>query len=451
MAANILEFRKKKHLNIGVIIFGIIFVYLLVTIVLYLTRKHVTIYEVREGTIVKENAYTGIAIREEDVFYAEQSGYINYYIENTNKIKKSSNIYSITDQELNFEKSDADTSISLSDREKQDFILTIQSFLEQFNTNDFSFTYQYKEELENKVDSITNQTKLDLVEEQGTVELQKSEDDGIIVYSTDGLEDVNLDTFTLSLFEKGDYQCKEFTNNMQVKNGDPIYKLITDTNWKILFLIDEETKNLLSEKKSVNVLFQKDNQQVSASISFLEYEGKDVGCLTFQTGMVRYANERYLNFELILENESGLKIPKTSVVKKDFYIVPKSYLTKGGNSNSDGIMIQSTNGDGESITEFCSVSIYYDDGEYVYLDPNQFDEETTILKPESSDTYTLSETAALDGVYNINKGYAVFKLVQILCESDEYYIVQEGNSYGLSNYDHIALDSSNIKENDVVF
>ena len=45
----------------------------------------------------------------------------------------------------------------------------------------------------------------------------------------------------------------------------------------------------------------------------------------------------------------------------------------------------------------------------------------------------------------------MFKQITILCESDTYYIVEEGNSYGLSNYDHIALDSSNIQENDVVF
>ena len=32
----------------------------------------------------------------------------------------------------------------------------------------------------------------------------------------------------------------------------------------------------------------------------------------------------------------------------------------------------------------------------------------------------------------------MFNKVTILCENDEYYIVQEGESYGLSNYDHIV-------------
>ena len=43
------------------------------------------------------------------------------------------------------------------------------------------------------------------------------------------------------------------------------------------------------------------------------------------------------------------------------------------------------------------------------------------------------------------------KQIQILCESDEYYIVATGSDYGLSNYDHIALNGEDVKENDVVF
>lgn len=54
------------------------------------------------------------------------------------------------------------------------------------------------------------------------------------------------------------------------------------------------------------------------------------------------------------------------------------------------------------------------------------------------------------GVYNINRGYAVFRQVQILCESDEYYIVQSGDDYGLSNYDHIALTGKDVHEGDVI-
>ena len=35
-----------------------------------------------------------------------------------------------------------------------------------------------------------------------------------------------------------------------------------------------------------------------------------MGCLDFDKSMIRYADKRYLNVELILEDQSGLKIPK---------------------------------------------------------------------------------------------------------------------------------------------
>ena len=63
---------------------------------------------------------------------------------------------------------------------------------------------------------------------------------------------------------------------------------------------------------------------------------------------------------------------------------------------------------------------------------------------------TLEQTASLQGVYNINKGYAVFRKVEILFQNEEYTIVNTGTSYGLSLYDHIALDASAIKENQIV-
>ena len=73
---NIQTYRKRPYLNIGNAIFGIIFIYLIVTVFTYITNKHVSVYEVREGSILKDRAYTGLAIREETVVSANDGGYI---------------------------------------------------------------------------------------------------------------------------------------------------------------------------------------------------------------------------------------------------------------------------------------------------------------------------------------------------------------------------------------
>lgn len=85
-----------------------------------------------------------------------------------------------------------------------------------------------------------------------------------------------------------------------------------------------------------------------------------------------------------------------------------------------------------------------------YLDTENLKKGDTLLLPESSDTMDLLKTESIKGVYNVNKGYAVFKQVQILSESDEYYIIAEGSSYSLSNYDHIALNGDSVRDNQIV-
>ena len=70
--------------------------------------------------------------------------------------------------------------------------------------------------------------------------------------------------------------------------------------------------------------------------------------------------------------------------------------------------------------------------------------------PDSSQTYTVGATDKLLGVYNVNKGYAVFKQVDILFQNEEYSIVRTGTAYGISLYDHIALKGDSIQEDDVL-
>ena len=64
--------------------------------------------------------------------------------------------------------------------------------------------------------------------------------------------------------------------------------------------------------------------------------------------------------------------------------------------------------------------------------------------------FTISKKGSLVGVYNINKGYADFKQIDILYENDEYAIVKSNTQYGLSVYDYIALDASSVEENEII-
>ena len=71
--------------------------------------------------------------------------------------------------------------------------------------------------------------------------------------------------------------------------------------------------------------------------------------------------------------------------------------------------------------------------------------------PDSQERYTVSKRATLIGVYNMNKGYADFRQINILYQNDEYSIVQSNTKYGLNVYDHIVLDSSAVSVEEFIY
>ena len=124
---------------------------------------------------------------------------------------------------------------------------------------------------------------------------------------------------------------------------------------------------------------------------------------------------------------------------------------KGGDSSAEGLLVERTDKNGKAATEFVSPTIYYETENYCYIDSEDVTAGERLIKSDSSETYTVgSDTAALKGVYNVNKGYAVFKQINILYQSEEYSIVETGTSYGISLYDHIALDSTKVNENELI-
>lgn len=451
---NIVPYKKRKTINVGIVMFTIILLYLIATIVMYITVPHVTVYEVRQGSILKDYAYSGLVLREETVFYAEADGYGNYYIENHSKVRVGAEIYTILREKVQYQQNNSD--VALTDEQTQQLLLKIQMFNDSFKENQFQTAYQLKQDIKTSLDKYANQSLSkqlkDIVDKNPSlVTLNKdAEQNGIVVYYVDGMENLTVDEITSKHLQREHYKRKEFTNNTMVIAGEPVYKMVTDEKWQLLIEISEETKAALEGKKTIRVRFKKDNQIIRGTLSLLD-EQPSMACITFENSMIRYINDRYLDVELIIEDQSGLKIPKSAETTKQFYIVPKSYLTHGGNSSREGVLLKSKDKDGNGITQFLAVIIYYEEDGYVYLDPSVFGKASTLLKPDSTEIFELRQMKSLKGVYCINKGYAVFRQIKVLCESDEYYIVEEGNQFGLSNYDHIALDSSTVRENDVVF
>ena len=76
---NVVKYRKPLNINIGMVIFAVILIYIIICVFGYFTAKHVVPYEVKEGSLSANNIYQGIALRNEKIITADQAGYINYY------------------------------------------------------------------------------------------------------------------------------------------------------------------------------------------------------------------------------------------------------------------------------------------------------------------------------------------------------------------------------------
>ena len=81
--------RMVVGLNIGTIMFGILFIYMAFSAILYFTTTHIESYQVTSGPLSRNETYTGLAIREESLCKADSSGYITYYAREGSKINAS--------------------------------------------------------------------------------------------------------------------------------------------------------------------------------------------------------------------------------------------------------------------------------------------------------------------------------------------------------------------------
>ena len=255
----------------------------------------------------------------------------------------------------------------------------------------------------------------------------------------------------LDHFDEASYQRNNLKQNVSVSNGDAVYKLISNEEWHIVVPITNTLADELADDNTLKLRFNKDGKTAYATYVITEKSGEKYLILTLRNSLVRYAKDRFIEIELLLTEQTGLKIPNSAITEKEFFTIPVSYFMKGGDSDADGLLVSSTNKNGKTTTEFVSPTIYYTTDDYYYIDSENVTAGDILVKPDSNETYRVgSDTATLKGVYNVNKGYAVFKQIDILYQSKEYTIVKTGTSYGISLYDHIALDGAKINEDDLL-
>ena len=200
-------------------------------------------------------------------------------------------------------------------------------------------------------------------------------------------------------------------------------------------------------------IFDKNNLETNAKIEIVSKGGDKFAILTLSDYLINFIDDRYINIQLAFNTATGLKIPNSSIVEKDFYVVPKKCFSKGGNSDDLGLLVKEYKRNGDANNKFIQTIIYGENDKNYYIDKKLFDLGTTVIVPGEKDTYSISNVDSLQGVYCVNKGYCEFKNIVVKYSSDEYTIVEENSDVNLpiSKYDHIVLDASPEIENEIIF
>lgn len=456
------KYRKPLNLNIGMVIFSAVFIYVVICVVMYFRTNHVVRYEVKEGSLSTNNIYRGIILRDEELVMTETAGYVNYYAREGERVAKNDLVYTIDEtgrlneylENINLGEN------TLDDKQLADFRSEIVDFSHHFDPINFQNTYDFKYYIKGMVLKLANSNMMKNINDlngsdslMDVVDFCKADTTGIVAYWTDGYETLTPGSITADYFNEENYTKKQLLGTELLAVGDTVYKISKDENWSIVIPIDEERGVILEQKGYVNVLFLKNQYKSYGATKLLHSsDGNTYLQLTFTNSMITFITDRFLDIELIVNDEKGLKIPNSSIVEREFFLVPDIYITKGGERGNDGVIRQCYLEDGTISSEFIETPVYSynEESKEYYLDTSVLEIGDVLIQPESQSTYTMSRRATLIGVYNMNKGYADFSQINIINQNEEYSIVQSNTKYGLNVYDYIVLNAVAVKNNEFI-
>lgn len=453
--------RKKTHLSLSLIVFIGILIYIIIHIIGFVFKSKLTVYEVRSGQMTEKISTTGIAIRDEKIVKSKSGGYVNYYTPDFSKVYNGELIYSIdsTGKIKDYISEEIAENAEASDKAIDTLNQTISDFKDTYQYSQFEDTYSLKQKLDNAVLTSNGdyiETTLNKIKNKfgkDAYQIVKSTDNGIVSYTYDNFRCKTVNDIVANDFKQLNYKKKHLSSNTKVKSGDPVYRIACGENWQIAIQLTKEEYNELKDRESVNLTFLQDNVTATATIELKEKKNQYYGYLNLSKYMVRYINERYLEIEISVDSNDGYKIPKTSVVEKDFYVVPIDYLTRGGNSSSNRVLAKSGNEKTATIKNYTIYKFKEDSDKYFYLAADEVDQNTVLFTDSRSkgDQYHLEKTEKKKGVYAVNQGYAKFRAIEDIKSDDEYYLILTDTVQGVSQYDHIVLNASDINEDEIIY
>ena len=208
----------------------------------------------------------------------------------------------------------------------------------------------------------------------------KSEFSGIVSYKIDGNEEHfkidDLDKFTYKYLEKN-YSFKNLEMETRVKNGDPLFKIINNLNWKLACTINNAS-NVSNYNIGDSVKIQ--IPEIEDIYGVVEQINKDENHAVIIVSLDRYFENMYSNRvhegKIIVNKTKGFEIPKSTLIERN---------------NLIGVYVQEIKG----LVKFVPVDIVSESNDTVFI--NKGNKQSVIsIGDKSYKTLTVNDAIVIN-------------------------------------------------------
>lgn len=373
--------RKIKHSKVFLI--GI-FAYIIINGITVFIGKNIDTLVVSNEKIEEYITTKGLLIRDEYIINSTMTGNIEAYFKEGDKVKnldKVAYVYNDNIDEANFKELESLEKEVIQIEEGQSSIIKadvdkVNKKIEKNKDNIQTKLIQGKlgiskevVELEEHIKDKNKLLKSDLnskpiinkKEEINKLnnKIEKNSDilqtnkSGIISYKFDGNESkYNIDNISELNIDDIEYTENEYIdilNEGVIKHGQPIARIINNIKQYLAIVVEEN--EIMNFKENNSVIIRDKNNQINAKVHNI-YTKNDKNVVVFEISEqnIEINDTRVAEFDIIYKSIEGIKIPKSSIVKKD---------------NVEGVYIVSETGSAKFI-EIKGTS--YENEEFIVID-----------------------------------------------------------------------------------
>lgn len=448
------NFKGKAVTSSVVILFVAIIIYIIIRFFLVASDETISVYKVGDSNINSNFITTGLAIRDESVITASKGGYPCYFHSEGDKVRAGELVMGIdpTGNVLRAVPLASATDAAARSTGYKSLSRIISDYKKDYNNNDFNEVYNFRYKMDDEIFNLSNDVMDRALTENGAAKTSlitplEAPLSGVVVYSTDGYEDLTLDNITEKSFDRSDYTKKSLKTSESLNAGDSSYKLITSDAWYIVCPITDAEKEAIEAEPYLKYTINGGEQRATSLYEFRD----SFLIINMNKFLNKYMQSRFFSVEIVLDKYDGLKIPNSSVVRKEVYVISSDYAQI--TDSSIVIQVKTKKDDGTFITQNKTLKILHEveeEGKY-YIDPNEIGENDSIVSNDGKRSIdaALLEVEYLKGVYIVNSGIAEFNEISIIREGQEFTIVSKEGS--LREYDNIVMDSSKVEENQIIY